>query len=134
MEEDTIYNILIVGGIIAILIVTFFIFTIKTTEPFTELYFDKYRALPKEIELNTNYDFHFTIHNLENKDTTYTYTINLVLDGKTIPLKESQVTLTHDHSKIFAETFSVNESFKEGEIIIGLLNENQEVHFWVTPK
>lgn len=134
MEEDTVYNVLIVGSIVAILVVTFLIFNIQTNESFTELYFESTQILPKEIELNKEYYFYFTIHNLENKDTTYAYTVNLFLDGKTIPLKQSQVTLIHDQSKNFAETFSVNEPFKEGKIIIYLLNKNQEIHFWMTQK
>ena len=77
MKENTIYNTLIVVCIIAILAVTILIFTTKKSESFTELYFENHQNLPKSIELGKNYEFYFTINNLENKPFNYNYQVNL---------------------------------------------------------
>lgn len=131
MKENTIYNILIVVCIIAILAVTILIFTTKKSESFTELYFENHQNLPKVITLNQNYDFYFTIHNLENKLTTYNYQITLDLDGTTKTLKQEQVSLNHDQSKLISQSFKIDQSFTQGKITVILLNKKQSIHFWL---
>jgi len=131
MKENTIYNILIIICIIAILAVTILIFTTKKSEPFTELYFENHINLPKTIELNKNYEFYFTINNLENEIFTYNYQITLDLDGTTKTLKQEQVTLNQDQKKLISHSFNINQSFKQGKITITLLNKKQSIHFWI---
>jgi len=60
---------------IVVVIVTLFI-TRPAPESFTELYFNNHTTLPEYITLNTSYSYSFTLHNLENKNTTYNYTIS----------------------------------------------------------
>ena len=131
MKENTIYNILIIICIIAILAVTILIFTTKKSEPFTELYFENHQNLPKNIELNQNQEFYFTIKNLENKQFTYNYQITLDLDGQIKTLKQEQVSLDHDQKKLISHSFQINQTFKQGKITITLLNKKQSIHFWI---
>ncbi|MGV8086561.1 MAG: hypothetical protein ACP5N1_02935 [Candidatus Woesearchaeota archaeon] len=59
---------------IVIVIVTLFL-TRPGPESFSELYFNDHTNLPEYINLNTEYNYSFSIHNLENKNITYNYTI-----------------------------------------------------------
>ncbi len=131
MKENTIYNILIIACIIAIVAVTILIFTTKKSESFTELYFENHQNLPKNIELNKNNEFYFTINNLENTQFTYNYQITLDLDGTTKILKQEQITLNHNQKQPIYHQFKIQNSFKQGKITITLLNKKQSIHFWL---
>lgn len=134
MEENTIYNLLIITCLLAIIIVTIFIFTNKQTEPFTELYFENHQSLPQHLELNQDYPFQFTIHNLENKPLKYYYEVSLDLDHHRQILKQAQITLNHDQHQTFTESFHVDQPFTQGKITVTLLTKHQSIHFWIQPK
>ena len=51
-------------------------------ETFTELYFENHLSLPKEVTLFKEYNFKFTIHNLENKDMEYPYEVYINVNGE----------------------------------------------------
>ena len=131
MKENTIYNILIVVCIIAILSETILIFTTKKSEPFTELYFENHQNLPKTITLNQNQEFYFTIKNLENKVFTYNYQITLNLDGTTKILKQEQISINHNQKQTIYQQFKISNNFKQAKITITLLNKKQSIHFWL---
>jgi len=127
MKEDSLYNTLIIACIIGIIVVTALIFTNKTNEPFTELYFEDHQNLPREIELGKEYSFRFTVHNVGGKGVNYFYEFskdNRLLDAKTFILEDSKTTT-------FREVFTINENFEEAKMTIKLLNKDQEIHFWV---
>jgi len=134
MKENTIYNILIITCIIAILAVTVLIFTTKKSESFTELHFENHQNLPKTIELNKNQDFYFTIHNLENKLINYNYQITLELNGKTQLLKQNQISLNNNQKQTIYQSFKINQPFQQGKITITLINKKQSIHFWIKQK
>ena len=113
MKENTIYNILIIACIIAIVAVTILIFTTKKSESFTELYFENHQNL------------------LENTQFTYNYQITLDLDGTTKILKQEQITLNHNQKQPIYHQFKIQNSFKQGKITITLLNKKQSIHFWL---
>ena len=131
MKENTIYTILIIVCILSILAVTILIFTTKNGESFTEIYFENHQNLPKKIDLNQNYGFYFTIHNLENQPFTYSYQINLDLDGKTQILKQNQIILNHNQKQPIYHQLQINQPFKQEKIVISLLNKQQSIHFWL---
>jgi len=134
MEEDTLYNILIVACIIGIIVVTVLIFTNKTTEPFTELYFENHQLLPKEIELGKEYSFMFTVHNMEGEATNYFYEFSKETDNNKKVIDFKQFSLAKDRSTTFRKTFKIDQDFKDAKITIKLLNKDQEIHFWVKQK
>tara|TARA_Y100000310_G_C20606168_1_gene775580 strand:+ start:131 stop:529 length:399 start_codon:yes stop_codon:yes gene_type:complete len=131
MKENTLRNLLIIVCIVSILTVTVLIFTIEKNDSFTELYFENHINLPKTIELNKNQEFYFTIKNLENKQFTYNYQINLDLGGKTTILNQAQTTLNHNQKKLISQSFNINQAFKQGKITVTLLNKKQSIHFWL---
>ena len=134
MDENKIYNLLIISSLIGIIIITILIFANKQTEPFTELYFEDHQSLPKEIELGKEYFFKFTIHNLENKRTEYFYEIKQEIDNKSEVLNTHLFSMDHNHSITFIEQFRINQRFENAKIMVNLLNKNQEIHFWVKQK
>lgn len=57
-------------------------------ESFTELFFTDHLNLPTTISANVDQTFTFTIHNLENKDMSYSWEVFVVPDFQ-LTLKES---------------------------------------------
>ncbi len=135
MKENTVYNVLIAVSLIAIIVVTVLIFTTRTTEPFTELYFEDHLNLPKEIELNKDYSFQFTVHNMENQKIDYTYKIGIQGDEpfpKTINI--GFTTLEGNETRTIKQFFRISKEFQTARIIVELEGREQEIHFWVKPK
>lgn len=134
MKEDNLYNILIGITLIAIIAVLVLIFTTSSTESFTELYFEDHNNLPGDIELNKEYSFKFSIHNLENQQIDYIYTIyieyytNEKLQS-TETINTDGITLEHDQTATISESFEINEDFELVKVIIE--TNDQEIHFWM---
>ena len=131
MDENLLYNVLIIASIIGIIAVTIIIFTNKTSEPFTELYFEDHQNLPKIVQLNQIYNFQFSIHNLENKDENYFYLIHIDADGNDIFLDSSYISLKNNQTATISKNFMLTENFENAKIIVELIGKNQEIHFWV---
>lgn len=129
MKEDTLYNILIAISIIGIIVILVLIFTTKTTESFTELYFEDHQNLPNEIELNQEYTFQFTIHNLENEATTYNYKVYLLIDDQTQSIDSKSITLNNNETATITESFEISQDFNSAKIVVD--TNDQEIHFWV---
>jgi uncharacterized membrane protein len=133
MEEDTLYNILIAISVIGIVSVLILIFTTKTTESFTELYFEDHQNLPS-LYATDDYEFAFTIHNLENQEMVYSYQVSIeYYDNEklidTNLLSESNVLLQHNESATITEEFKITEDHDYAKVMIQA-NE-QEIHFWL---
>ncbi len=134
MKEDILYNIVIGITLIAIIAVIILIFTTSTTESFTELYFEDHNDLPSNIQLNKEYSFQFSIHNLENQQTTYNYTIYIeYYSNEKLQSRETinsdSIALEHDQRATISKSFEINEDFELARLIIE--TNDQEIHFWV---
>jgi len=134
MEEDKIYNILIAISVIAIIAILVLIFTTKTSESFTELYFEDHQNLPNQIQLGKGYPFQFSIHNLENEQFEYNYKISIEYYKsdklqKTETLLQDTITLEHDQSATIPYTLILEDSFESAKIVVE--TNDQEIHFWV---
>jgi len=131
MKEDTLYNILIVITLIAIIAVLVLIFTTKTTESFTELYFENHENLPTTFQAQ---EFTFTIHNLENTNTEYNYktTIEYFTSiGKTVKtqtIQEDTITLAHNETQSIDITFTP-ETYASAKVTTTV--NDQEIHYWL---
>ncbi|MFH1971877.1 MAG: DUF1616 domain-containing protein [archaeon] len=134
MEDDKVYNALMVISAIAIIIILTLIFTTKTTEEFTELYFEDHQNLPNQIQLEKEYTFQFSIHNLENEQTSYNYKISIDYYKseklqKTETLFQDSISLEHNQTATIPYTLILEDSFESAKIIVE--TNNQEIHFWV---
>ena len=133
MDEDKLYNILIAISIIGIIVVLVLIFTTKTTESFTELYFEDHQDLPSIYALE-DYEFEFTIHNLENQNMDYPYKVEIeYYDNEklkeTTTLEESNILLEHNSTATITQEFEITEEHDYAKIIVE--TNDQEIHFWL---
>jgi hypothetical protein len=75
--DEPLYNAMIWALSIGIIIVIVTLFlTRPAPESFSELYFNNHTSLPEFVQLNNSYPYSFSIHNLENTNTTYNYTVS----------------------------------------------------------
>ena len=106
----------------------------KVREPFTELYFEDYKSLPRIVENST--EFSFTIFNHET--TPYTYQVRVVAENfrKTAYLNyfkvinEFNVTLQDEENRTFTGKVSLDDNFITAKIKVMLVNKNQDIFFW----
>lgn len=133
MDEDKLYNILIAISIIGIIVILVLIFTTKTTESFTELYFEEHQNLPSEYTLG-EYEFAFTIHNLENQDMDYSYNVYIeyydndeFVKSETIEAKN--VLIANNETKTLTETFKISEEHDYAKVAVE--TNEEEIHFWL---
>lgn len=110
----------------------------KGIEPLTELYFENHTLLPKYIFPNHDYNFSFTIHNIEYTDMDYNYTINALNNSGAVIYKisEGKFSLANNKSKTIFKKFKLPKYFGRAEINIQLNKItsggkiNAERRFW----
>jgi hypothetical protein len=112
--------------IITTLFASLSMWTTVKPQAFTELYFTDSANLPQEVKANQKYNFSFTIHNLEQSTTRYTYE---VLSGTTI-LDQNSVSLQNGETKTISEKLGPFPKLRT-EIIVELINTNQIISFWM---
>ena len=100
-------------------------------EVFTELYFENHLNLPSIIQPNQPYYFEFTIHNLENQETTYPYEVYLQAGNVKLPIARKTVTIKNNQYKTVRVGFSVDAPIIKSEIVVNLVNKNQQIDFWI---
>ena len=117
--------------VVAIITTLVLVFTNKPKESFTELYFEDHQNLPKDINVNENNFFAFTIHNMENQEFTYSFKVTEEYSDKVVLVGENSVTLQDDQIATIPIFFTINDDFETAKIKVELLNKEQEIHFWV---
>lgn len=100
-------------------------------ETFTELYFEDHLNLPSEITPKNDYEFKFTIHNLENKDMEYSYEVFLDLGDEKLFIDKNVVSVKNGEYKTIEEKFRINDPAARTKIVVNLINKNQQLSFWV---
>jgi hypothetical protein len=139
-EEWIVKNFIIFLIIVALLIsiLIFFEHLKKTKENFTELYFEDYSSLPRDVSLNETYSFSFVVRNLENKDMNYEYKIvKAIFRNKSedvTSLKKKTFKLQDKESRTFNETITIKEKFDKAKISIHLFyddDKKEEIYFWI---
>lgn len=108
--------------------------TTRKPETFTELYFEDHVSLPKTITLYKETSFKFTIHNLENKDNVYLYEITMINGGEIKLMNRGEIFLKNNESKTIEEKFTITKPFTRFMVRVNIVNNNQEIHFWVEQK
>jgi len=131
MEDDSIYNAIIISLIIGIIIViATLIIARPEKETFTELYFENHENLPKYSNPDNYYSFKFTIHNVENKDFNYTYRISAFQDDKEQIIEENTILIKNNEKETIEKTIKVDVKDK-AKIQVTLTDLDQEIHFFV---
>ncbi|MBU1130212.1 hypothetical protein KKE45_02720 [Patescibacteria group bacterium] len=103
--------------------------TVKT-ETFTELYFENHTELPEKIVSGQLYPFSFTIHNLENNDMLYPYTVSLQREGVNLVVEEGIVDLK-SNQYMTVETVIGPLSDIPKKVVVELTDKNQIISFWM---
>lgn len=112
---------------------------------FTELYFTDHTQIPAAADAGSTQKLLFTVHNLENRDTTYRYQLIAVPENGTPdrPLGEGTVTLTHNQLQTIDQAFVLPAVSGRAAIKINLSYEGiptagdapvlqtQSIHWWV---
>lgn len=104
-------------------------------EPLTEVYFENHTSLPANIFLNRNYNFTFTVHNLEYKEMNYTYDMNIEYGNRSGTVNSDSFILENNKSISFTKSFSFTEPFARAKIQTVVKKDNNEtidIHFWVS--
>lgn len=109
---------------------------VKIEETFTELYFSDYPILTaKDIVRNKKISFTFVIHNLENKDKEYKYSIYFKSAKGFSKLLDSNVlSIENDESITVANQYVLTGINIDGKIVVKLEDLNQEIFFWIPNK
>jgi hypothetical protein len=125
-------------------------------EPLTEVYIDDYTKLPSNILLDKDYNFSFTVHNLEYQDMKYDYTIGKYdANGEILgELENGSVILSNNQNKTVYEKYKFDAPFEKAQIKVVVRKDNLsitpefkkkfwwpdpnysseiEIHFWVLP-
>src|SRR3989344_1068364 len=130
MEDDSIYNAIIISLVIGIIIVIITLVVFRPEkESFTEIYFEDHESLPRYTNSNDEYSFRFTINNLENQDFKYRYKISVFEDEEDI-IEENNVLIKNGESKTLEKSIRTHIEDK-AKIQVTLVNKDQEIHFWI---
>ena len=130
MEDDSIYNAIIISLVIGIIIVIITLVVFRPEkESFTEIYFEDHESLPRYTNSNDEYSFRFTINNLENQDFKYRYKISVFEDEEDI-IEENNVLIKNGESKTLEKSIRAHIEDK-AKVQVTLVNKDQEIHFWI---
>lgn len=99
-------------------------------ETFTELYFEDHINLPKIILPHENYNFTFTLHNLEYKDMEYPYVVYLETASKKIILDQGVIGVKDGGYQSVKVDFGPLKPIRM-KIVVELVNKKQNIIFWM---
>ena len=113
--------------VISIIIISISVIENKEVEKgYTELYF--YGELAQKIDINEKQHFSFAIHNLEKRTMTYYFEILI----QTEKIHSGNVVINNNEIAIINSEFTVKRGDTlPSKITIKLLNNKQEIFFWV---
>ena len=106
--------------------------TTRQPEPFTELYFVKPEALPRQIDAGKAYTQSFAIANHENQTVTYTYQVS-VTDANGVKT-DTPVKVNIASASTVTRSFTYTEpTANQPDVLITvtLINKNQNIQFHV---
>jgi len=91
-------------------------------EPLTEVYFQNHTKLPKYLFLNKDYNFSFTVHNLEYQKMRYYYNISSYNENDTFlnNLDSGNFILENNESKTIGERFMMKSHFDRQRIVVNI--------------
>jgi len=121
-------------------------------EPLTELYFEEHTELPRHVFLDKEYNFSFSVVNLEYRGMDYEYSVVAEVGEETRELDSGVISLWHEENGTIEESFSFDEGFEKAKIVVNIEKvpigeepwfkkklwwpdpnyaEEIDIHFWV---
>jgi hypothetical protein len=104
---------------------------IPKPEMFTELYFENHEKLPLEIMPQKKYSFAFTIHNVENKNMVYPYTVYMITNHNKVVLQHGNISLHQDKAQTIPVNITISSVMPTSEIVVDLPKKKQSIDFWI---
>ncbi|HLD10911.1 MAG TPA: DUF1616 domain-containing protein [Candidatus Nanoarchaeia archaeon] len=130
MNQKTYY--LITCSLLFIIVLAIVIvLNVRATDSFTELFFEDPNNLPNTVKIGQKYGFVFNVYNLENNEKRYQYLVTFNYNNKEQELDRGSFVLKHNESMMIQNVISIEEKFKDGMVKVILLDEDQEIHFFV---
>lgn len=105
--------------------------TVRNPETLTELYFENHTQLPNFVELDRDYSYAFTIHNLEGKDLRYPYKIYIDTGEKQLPLASGSAFIKDGGSKTIQQTLLQHTQKGRVKVVVLLPDQHQQIDFWI---
>lgn len=136
-KENSIFGFITLILLIFILgLILFSILSLKKQAGFTELYF--VGNISKEAHSGYEYPFSFAIHNLENSDMGYDYSVYVnssIINNSSI-IDTGYSIVEQGEIDIINEIFLAEDKYANSSVVVSvkLLSKNQEIHFWVDVK
>lgn len=121
---------------------------IPRPERLTELYFTDHTTLPKTYTPGETQKVKLTVHNLEYRDTEYTYEITMADENgeNVVPLSSGSFKLAHDGTISQSPDVTLVDQGKRSKITVKLTyqgikfgedeptTQTQSIHYWVEKK
>ena len=85
-------------------------------EPLTEVYFENHTKLPKYLFTDRDYNFTFTVHNLEYQKMQYNYKITGEDENTLIEFDSGEFVLENNESISIFQSFSLDKGFDKMKI------------------
>ncbi len=101
-------------------------------ETFTELYFENHLLLPDKFIPSRQVNFKFTIHNLENKDMEYLYEVYIDSNGEKQLIEKNSVLIKNNEYKTIDAGFTIAVPMQRFKVVVNLIQNNQQIDFWMT--
>lgn len=101
--------------------------TSHQTEKFTELYFDDYESLPKDLLEGELYSGQFIIVNHEGTTKIYSYEVMVYENTKMVSNTLKKVTVGYRDIQKVNFTYSVESPNRPVKVVIHLLDQDQEI-------
>lgn len=121
-------KVLIAGIIILIGFIVVLQFIPLGIEPLTELYFENHTKLPKYIFPGREYNFSFTIHNLEYQDMGYDYSVDAYKGNEFwYNLDSGRVFIGDNESATLGGEFVLNKGFDRARIQINIEKDHLDI-------
>lgn len=108
-------------------------------ERLTELYYENHTKLPTTYTPGTQQSFTFTVHNLEYRTTSYSYTVTQKSEDGTQSQQLSSGSFTLNQNAFKTQTISIAPTDLGGRVQIetslligGPDSSTEAIHYWVT--
>lgn len=134
-------KVLIAGVVIIIAFIVVLQFIPLGIEPLTEVYFENHTKLPVYIFPMKDYNFSFTIHNLEYQNMGYDYKVEVYKgDDFWYMLDSGRVTMQDNESRTVKSEFVLSKGFERARVQIivekdhlGIVPDFKKKLWWPDP-
>jgi uncharacterized membrane protein len=101
-------------------------------ERLTELYYVNPNSLPSTYTPGVNQKFGFTVHNVEYRNTDYTYQIEEEnqAGSQTVTLQQGSFWLSQNQYKTIDENVNLSDLGPRVQIVVNLSNVNESIDYW----